>query len=516
MRKNHNIRHECRAYHVAGAVGVLICLMAVATGVLDWLTPLMGDDLSKWHRLGGEGFAHPDRSTLSFMAGHFMGSNGRLMDMLGPVVAAWLPHWLMSLLMAGMGGVYFYSLAVASRLNGKAYAPLCMMLLGIALGILPWWDYMWLRVCQFNYMWGSAFCLLTVVFLLNPIKKESRGSFWVMPLMCVVGFMAASSHEQNAVALSAGVIVWLFVKRHGLRLKYLQKLLLASVFVGSVLPFASPNFWNRSSESVPYFTVMEILTTTLPLVCVLVVTLAVMCVSRKGRGMLRDLTGKGLVIYVVMAAAAGGVAVLSGVPGRTGWLAESASLVALAWIVREFDFGAMRKVSYVGSWLAVAFIMGHYSISIMSQYKANKEYGRMVEEVRTSKDGVVYGDFTPRKDFPDICLDRIKGVPDNDDSHLCRVLSSALRHDGVPVVILPEALRGRLDSFEDSISAGDVSVYDVAPRHMESVHTTEGFPLMVENSHGQMMLVTHVTTSNGRDVWVVQPLAIDKGDRLVP
>lgn len=494
---------------------IVLVFIAVCSGVLDWFTPMMGDDLSKWYKLGADSFTHPDRSTLSFILGHFTGSNGRILDMFGPVAAIWFPKTVTSIFMGLMAGLYFYSVIVATGANQDNRQTFVVVLLASTIALMPWWDYMWLRVCQFNYIWGTAFCVLAVTLFFRGRSNEELKNRLSIIGYFIVGFLGASSHEMHGIALVTGFIIWYVLNSGSSRLSHGRRWLLAGIVSGAVIPFLSPNFWNRSATSEPQFDPLQIILSTLPLVLVLLIATILTMLTKQGRKYVHSLSRTSWVVFFVMAITSGLVAIFSGVPGRTGWLAETCAIVAIAQMLLTIRLRIPRLSAALLSFFGVAFIALHYTVSISSQMRANSEYSAAIKELANSEDGIIFGDFTRRSDFPFLCLDRVKGVTDNDDMYLLSVLSRVYKGDSIPVCVLPEAFRGRLESISDSLRVDNTTIYLEKPAGVNEGCTFEDLPLYYINRDKSQMLVTPIETSAGRSLWVVEPLQIDKGDKPV-
>lgn len=492
---------EKGTYGVGAATALLLTAMALCCGVLDWFTPMFGDDLARWSGLGGDTFTHPDRSTVSDIAAHFFGANGRVLDNLCPVMAIWLPKPVVSCLMGLMGGLYFCSVALAAGANRKRHTAFCISLVAVTLAVMPWWDSMWLRVCQFSYLWGTTFCLLTIVLFFSLPTSDKRHGIPFLSLLFSVGFLGASSHEQHAVALLAGLAArWIAVGGRD-NLSRARKWLLGGVVSGALIPFLSPNFWSRSAAACRPYSAVEIMLSTLPLLALLLLAVIVISFTRKGRSYLAALLPTPWLVYVVMGIAPGAIALFSGIPGRTGWLAESCAVVAMARMLLALRVRISRPWAVAVSASGLLFIALHYGVSISAQVRADREHAEAVAALKASDDGIVYGDFTRRAEFNPLCLYRVKGVPDNDDRYLIQVLSSVYKADSVYVCIINPRV-GR-----------SMRILDHCPEGVRERRTFENLPLLTLDD-GALTKVVTPFRSSGRVFWLVEPMQPDPGDRL--
>ena len=93
----------------------LIVIIALATALLDYFTPLMGDDMAKWTAMGADRTeSFPERQAISFIGAQYFGCNGRVFDAFGPLIVNLLPPVLASALMGLMTGLFFYVMCLAA------------------------------------------------------------------------------------------------------------------------------------------------------------------------------------------------------------------------------------------------------------------------------------------------------------------------------------------------------------------------------------------------------------------
>ncbi len=407
--------------HSSSAVPLsLILIIAVGTGLLDWFTPMMGDDLSKWIAMGASGDSFPDRQVLSFLAGHYFGCNGRVFDALGPLITNLLPSPLDSILMGVMCGLFFYLLCLSAKVFEYGRNTLACGLVTVALFTLPWWDSMFHRVCNFNYVWGTAFALLYVRTYFRYLDPGRYSWIWLF----ILGGVAGCFHEQISVAMVAyfGLDI-IFRKRRDWHL-----VLFGGLCAGTLITVCTPNMWLRNAQFVADSPRSELLFNTLPLVIVLLAVLLIMLLKPSRRPSLTRMLAGEFGAYLAIALLTAAVALYSTIPGRTGWLPESFSLVCLTLLCEKSKTHLKRGVAGILIALCFVAVILHFGVSVFWQRKMQMEYAQAIELFNRSEDGVVRMDVTDRYDVPFLTLFRVKGLPDADDTHLQTVFDRYYGH----------------------------------------------------------------------------------------
>lgn len=485
-----------------------IVIIGIGSGLLDYFTPAMGDDLAKWNALGLGSYTHPDRSTISFLAAQYFDCNGRIFDGLGPALTYLLPRDIAAALMGTMTAVYFAFLAAAAGLWHRKRVAAADAIILIALLTLPWWDYMSLRVCQFNYLWSTAFALATVYFY---FRTDIRNNFCNLSALLICGGLAAASHEQTGIALSAVFLPLSFSLLLNRSLAKTRASIAIGVALGTIFSISSPALWNRNAEFVRDADTGELLIGTLPFTLLLLIIIIGMSLTRTGRTKLRQLAATSWSAYVAIAVISGLIAVYSTTPGRTGWLPESMAMVALAIMLLDFR----RRLSSIWTSVlcisALSLITAHYVVAIKWQYRVGREYNEVIEMYRTSTDGIVYLDATRDTDVPKIALGRVKAVPDADDLYLLEVIRSSYKQNH-PLTILPEAFKGQLNSFSDSLTITGYTLYRQAPMTVWFTNPAGNRLSLTADSR----VLSLIKAPDGSDIYLASPLIIDPGDHWRP
>ncbi len=494
-------------------LALMLTVIAVGSGVLDYFVPVMGDDLMFRNTLGLDGYTYPDRSTLSFILGHYTGCNGRFFDFMGPVVLNLFTRAVSSAVMGCMVALFFCSVIRLACIQPRRHIAFCSLVMLITLAVMPWWDAMFLRVCQFNYMWGTAFCLL---FIYSFFRDRSKNvSVCRLLLLFMLGFFAGSSHEQTGVALSLTMAVWIVTVDGRRSVNLRRKYLMAGLLAGTLFVTASPALWDRTGESVPGEPIPSILITTYPVLLLLYGIVMLSVTTPRGRACLSALFHSDWIVIAVSATAAALIGLVSGIPGRTGFYSEACAVIAIARMVQGYGwhFGKSRAVNATVYIVSLTLITMHFAVSIQWQRIMHRESEEVRQAYIASSDGIVCHDTTDRLDVPFLTLYRVKGVADADDVWNLHAVETAYGRPGKTPAVIPSGFGGYLGSFTDSISIGQVTLYTARPRHM--VITADD--LMLQYYPGPSpRVVTPVLRSDGREIWIATPRVRDPGDYSLP
>lgn len=490
---------------------MVVCLafIAVAFALLDYYTPLLGDDLAKWDDLGRDSYRLFSLETVRFVGSHYLTVNGRLIDSLGPALTFGIGTIASSALMGLMGAFYFLILLASADVLRKGRVALGYAIVAFTILVMPWWDSMWLRVCQFGYMWATALSLLYFYIFLR-VKRPTTANC----LLCIaIGFLTGFSHEQAGLSTLFAVVVYMLIGRRYKHLNRPQKFLTVSLILGVVCILANPMLWHRVGTSSVDVPVWRVLLSTLPVVCVLFVVILVMSLTKGGRRRLGELMSTPWAVYVSLAFAGAAFAVYSRIIGRVGWLPETASIIALVLMADVGRFHIKRINGGICASVLLAAIMVHFVAAIKLQYSLCKEYDRVIEEYVESEDGLVYKDITLRPDYPLMALNHAQGVPDADDLYLLNVIERVYRGDSMGLTVLPARFRGNISGIKDTLTFSDVTVY----RHKPSVTVlavgeSGCDTIEIIKSLDIDKILKPFKPSGGHTMWAATPLVVDKGD----
>ncbi len=463
----------------------MLAILAAGFALLDLFVPDMADDLMFHNALGLDNYTMPDRQTLSFIAAHIFGCNGRVFDYMGPIIVNLLPRGLAAALMGAMAGLFFYSLLYICRLPERGYTALSLCVLALAVAILPWWDSMWLRVCQFNYLWGAAFCLLFIGTFFRNDLKTTFGAF-------ILGVLAGCTHEQTGVAMCGAFFCYLTVNKRYKSIRRNQWFMLCGLLLGTFLTIAAPSIWQRAAAGSLRQDSVILLYTTLPALIILFLTLGITALFHRGRTFISNLGGN-FAVTLIAATFAGIIAIASGTPGRTGLFAEACAIVCFTQIVIAAKWKLPRFTAALLASISALFITAHLAVSIIEQQQLYHQYQDVKTLYINSADGIVRYNFTGRYDGSPLTLRRVKGVPDADDTWALHALQTAYRpHEPEPTII----------RNSDEIST-------TIPQHLAL--TEEGDTVQLISGR-PIRMVRHAVTGSGQEIWVLSERIRDPGD----
>lgn len=494
---------------------VLFAALAACYGVVDYNTPMLGDDVAKAMWVDHDGWHMLSVRTLRFIAGHWLVCNGRILDSVGPVLTCGLPAAGASALMGVMAAVYIYSLLWSAALLRRGRFTLAIWAVAAIIALMPAHDEMWMRVCQYSYMWSTAICL---VFWKLYFRIERGHSHAALVTGCAAtALLTGFSHEETGVAACTAMAVYLLAGHRYRHLGKAQVVMVAALAAGTVLALASPPLYQRAgTQGQSILPCAHIVVTTLRIAAVLACVIVIMIVRRPWRKVIAGVARGRWIVYPAMAFVAGAVTLWSGVEGRTGYLPESSAMVALILLVRPWRWLMPARMPALLSSAAALLIVLHFAVLIPLQMRLGREYEEVAGQYAGSDDGIVYRDITLRSDFPWLALDRAQGVPDADDIWLLEMAKREWRTDSLPLIVLPRAFEGRLDAFADSLSVDGYSVYSAPPSHtVRAVGGDLAYEIELKASAG-WHVVTAAETAAGRKIWVCSPLVVDKGDAWFP
>lgn len=469
--------------------------------MLDYWTPLMGDDLIYFYQLGFDNYTHPDRSTLSFILGHYEGCNARFFDIFASIFIDLLPHAAGSLIIGVAMALFFYSLAI--NISPGSNSPLTITLtFTVALAILPWWGGMWLRVCHYNYIWSTTLCLIFFHIFFGSRNYTARVH---LCLIAILGLLTGAAHEQTGVAMCAAMVPYALIQMHRHSLLKFQKIMVACLIAGTVYILVSPSFWLRTTDDSIRSGVVPMLYSTLPAYIAILPAIAIMFTGKRGRAFLAKLATPKNALMLAAATVAAAVALVGGVPGRTGWFSESIAIILLAKALNLSlpHFHNRYSISIIAA--CIVLIICHFAVSIVWQRQAYREYNQTIDLFCESTNGIVYQDITTRFEQPPITLCRIKGAPDADDYWMWHNIVRVYGQDKNGV-ILPTAFEGRIDSCADSLTIGLHTYYHYRPKDVQ--YTPDSIAYQRWNN------IIRIINRAGCG-WAASPAVVDPGDFLI-
>lgn len=506
---------KIKDYKYPWIVIVMLAFIAISFTILDYYTPSMGDDLGKWNDLGLESYNFFSYSTIKFIGSHYLACNGRIIDSVGPVITNALPHLVASILMGIMAAFYFWMILVSLNIFKRRYITLQLVIITCAILLIPWWDSMWLRVCQFGYIWSTSFCLLFFVLFCKKNYLQSLTVFKSL-LLIAIGILTGFCHEQTGICSSCALIVYLIINKRYKSLSKTQLILSLSLFLGTAFALMSPMLWHRIETSVVLVSTSELLWTTLPVACLLLIIIAIMIIFESGKKRLRYLLTTTWPVYVTITLTGGAISIFSHIIGRTGILPETAAIISIILIFKDITLTIPKSTAVVVSSLLIIMVTVHFVGASTLQYKLSKEYQEVFDKYINSEDGIVCYDVTYRTDFPILALNHAQGVPDADDFYLLSVLGKVYRKDSVMLTVLPKQFYGKVNTFQDSLTYDGFTLFDKRPKDVTFAISENGMDtITIINRNDRDLILFPRKTSRNRLIYIASPLIIDKGDHWI-
>lgn len=451
------------------AVGVSVCAMI-------WCTQPMGDDLvygSSWRGAG-----HWVRASV----GYWFDVNGRGGDRLLMFAAGALPRWLTGIFCGFMTMVMLWS---AVRCGARSALIAALMVGFMALG-LPWWDYMTLACCQFNYVWATAFALVAWLLIFGAPRRG-----FVRLLCMVFCFFAGTMHEAASLPLLIGMVYLALRGRH----RY-DRAMLVCFGIGVLVVVTSPALWSRAgnlgqADDPLVWLMLKSDALGLILYGIVIFSLILRTTRKRMQMMLSGPFGA----WTLACGLAMAISAVSGVVGRSGWFAEVYALIALVLICEACDLRLSLQLARICTYLICAVVIAQSAAVAVWAIRLKPEHDAFVAQYAASPDGAVWLDATSDDELPWYTLGRLRGVPDADDEFLMECATRFLRSDTLPAIVLPVSAQ-KLDWSQSlDTTVGKVRIAPTpSPNNADSISQ----PLC----------------KGKRLHWVISRRVVDPGDRL--
>lgn len=465
-------------------------MLALTSALLTLLMPLQGDDLIFSRSVAQTGW--------KWMPIHWLTTNGRLADILGPALLLNLPAWIRALLDAiATAALYLLMVRAAGfTFRRNALQALTIMLAGVAL--LPWWDSMFLMVCRFSYPWATALAMLFLfVFFRAKPPTGSLAGF-------LLGWLAGGCHEACGLPLLAGAAAAFCMPLF--RRDRLRKAMLGGLIAGTATVVCSPALWQRfGSDAQPDDSPAMLALKSVPAVLLLALTLVALLLFRK-KTICRIFSNPATTCAIVASMAGAAIALRSGVVGRSGFFAGAFAIVALGRIWRICCGEISGHLSL--TLMAMLLIEMHCGATVTDAILYRSDFRQFDQLYSQSNDGVVM--MNPRSDRSAaiFALRRVRGVPDADDVWLRKALSIA---SGKPApIIVPNELAtaGSLP-----LAAPDGRIVDRLSNVVIPTVQVVSDGIVFEMDSSKRFVVERFVW-HGDSLVMLTPLTPDPGDRI--
>lgn len=491
--------HVCLPYLTIGII--VVCAFLSAYGM-----PFLGDDLNHSIRTA-EMFPHWYQWPLA-VPYQWLTGNGRFGDMMGNILLAQAPMWLLASLSAVMEGLFYFMAVKLSFPMRQAVLPR-LVIIAVIMFAFPWWDSFFLFVCRINYIWSISLTLLVLWFALFRRNRDEE-SKWIWVLL-FVALIAGWSHEACGMPVVAGLVVYfLYVRKFG-SLPKIDRITLVAFAAGAVFSVTSPCSYSRlGSVGAPDDSVPVLILKSSFIVLILVMVLIVLCCLNNGRRKILSLCHGPWIVLVVAALCSTLFVAVGGVVGRSGLFSQMYALIALAILVRKLVgeeplalTGIPVRLTSVLLFLAMA---GHDVGVCAYQIEGNRELRYCRNLYERSSDGVIFASPRQRNEFPWWTLGKNKACVDNDDFWLVEVYDLRLGDGRRHYRILPEKLANPNDG--DYRSAAEAAGGWIECGKPDGVGPDN---IMVRD--GDQYTVVNFSAGDGQTLYYISPRILDPGDR---
>ncbi len=474
---------------------LLMILVASAVAIQLYYTPYSGDD---WVYLGAytgyKSVCHNPYEWLKLGFGHWLTTNGRFAN-IGLTPLLLFPKWLLSLLCgAAMYGMCKYAVRAVCA---KQCICITSLMVSLLVFTLPWWDSMMVFDCQFNYVFSAFFCLLAYKMMFSKCEKQFE--MILKPAFC---FIAGMMHEAASMPLCAGIAVYMFYGGA----KPVKKLFYSFVS-GAIIVTFSPGIWLRASHLSTPDDILPVLLLKSDFAALLVLLGILVCLlQKKRRERLKNSLSQPVCIFAVASLISMTMSGVSGIVGRSGWFAEIYAFIVILILAKDYLQCIPKYVYYTLSAIVVAHV---FAVAYFQQL-AGKEYETFDKEYVNSCDGLVFFDYTRDNEWSILLLNKLRGVPDPDDTYLLKTYSEHYSPSSRLPVVLPSEAKEILNngfSGEKVLECGDI-LTTVKPRHL--ITRTDG--LMLFDNKGEEWVIQPFEYHNTQ-YYHLSKRILDPGDR---
>jgi hypothetical protein len=442
------------------------------------------------------------RSYYYWIRDHRHFSNGRMANLVAPLLLNYIPRWLLSVVDAAVkAGMFAIAVRVAAPARFSTTSR--VLLLAILAFALPWWDAMSLFDCSFNYVWATAFGLLCVHVILNYPRPAKLLVTLFMLGFC---FFSGAFHEAMGIPLACGFVAYFVMSRKAWHMSPSQLLLIAAFVGGAVFAFCADGIWNRFHRDEEPNDPMLILVLKSDLFALALVAFMLVQLVVNPRRLWKALSTP-WVIFVVAAIASMCFSAVSGIVGRSGWFAQVYALIAFYRWADMHDLRISRWNSRVLNVVLALVMVVHYAgMAYYQAVVAGPQLRECMALSERNENGNVYLDALTDRDMPWWLLHKCRTVPDADDTYLCLMLTRQYSDKAHPIKILPTQVK-RINAAEVkgeiALDRGNF-VTDKVPNG-----TNERMWLARDGEH--YVVVPFV--KDGVQLYLITPHDLDPGDR---
>lgn len=375
---------------------VSLCVIFIGVVLMVALTPLLGDDL--WYMMTSSGAtnkAEEFRLVWGEVVRHWHFDTGRLANIINPPFLVFVPKWVFGIV-TGLLTVLIVELS--RRFAGVSQGSvLSWWIVGVAVFILPWLDYMFTVVYALNYVWAAAFSLMALYLVTGHLPSGKWGYAAGVVCCIVAGWM----HEGFSVPMLAGVVLYFIVKR-GITKRQLW--LVLWWMAGAMLIFVAPAFWNRTAGSYSIlirFTGWESLLSATLFNCLTFLYSLVFVISAANGRLRRRISASGgwafAWLCLVVCAIGSALFYMYYNGSRMGFIMQLFGGIGTAYLVKYWFAERGAFVRNVAGVAMVAVICLHYVVCVVEQFSLYKEFYEIANVYRSEPSGRIFYDHIKPK-----------------------------------------------------------------------------------------------------------------------
>ncbi len=225
------------------AYWVLIGVACLAFGVMNALTTFKEDDLGFFLI---DGVWTPIKSltdALHSLRNHYLGTNGRLADVLATAFCAFLGKGVFNVCNTLVFALLSHLLSILSTGRKSLLAIVAFWTVVGTCYPVPGETMLWMAG-SCNYMWAITASLALIALLLH---HHADGLRWgKCALLAVCALLAGSFNEATSIGMFAGLCMYYAFNRHSI--DRVVVIALCGYFVGLLVTVSSPAAWSRAAD----------------------------------------------------------------------------------------------------------------------------------------------------------------------------------------------------------------------------------------------------------------------------
>ena len=370
---------------------IIAVAAALLYSMLSWLTPYSLDDwtfMGNWRDdAGNKEFSFSGWwNYYEFVRGY---DNGRLSNAFSPFSTLLSPWKEVFPILTG--SLLSLSMVLLQRfVTGSRSSLYLVVIWGLMIVCLPWYDTLFVRDYSLNYIWSAA---LTLGFLYFLKKGETAGWSPRLLILCLLlAVLASGWHESFAIATLFGLGILMLLRRFRFTIQFYSTI---TVYLTSTIIFmVSPGMLGRIQKTasdivhLPYGRAWIVL-------CLLFVSFLPYLITRRGRASIRRVTGAPVVVTGLGILFAGYlIAILSDNTPRSYFWPNLAGVCVIVYLIANYPSKMTRMMRRLITTIIAFLCIFQTSIAIVWQARYADETAKIMDLLDKSDTGTVFYDLT--------------------------------------------------------------------------------------------------------------------------